>query len=89
MEAREILLTGRLGSDTLPAWVSHRARLLNLSGWLLRESTDSASIVVCGAPPMMEAMEVSCSLGPADVLVETIRSHPYALDHQPEGFSIR
>lgn len=89
MEAREILLTGRLSGDSLPAWVSHRARLLNLAGWLSRQGSQRASIVVVGASAMLEAMEVSCSLGPADVMVETIRSQPYQLDQQPEGFSIR
>ena len=89
MEAREILLTGRLDGDSLAAWISHRAHLLNLSGWLCRDSAQSASIVVVGASAMLEAMEVSCSLGPADVMVETISSQPYRLDQQPEGFSVR
>ena len=89
MEVREIRLRGRLGSDSLPAWISHRAGLLNLSGWLDRADAENACIVVAGAGPMIEAMEVSCSLGPADVMVETISSQPVALNPIPHGFSVR
>lgn len=89
VEAREIRLEGRLNSATLPAWISHRAHLLNLSGWLTQTAADRAAIVVVGEPPMIEAMEVSCSLGPADVMVESISSRQVRLDQQPQGFRIK
>ena len=89
MEVREIRLEGRLGSDSLPVWVRHRAGLLNLSGWLDRADAEHARIVVAGPGPMIEAMEVSCSLGPADVMVEQISSSPLWLDDIPQGFSIQ
>ena len=89
MQATEIRMTGALGSDSLAPWIPHHARKLNLQGWLEQTSSRAARIVVSGEPSMIEAMAVSCSLGPADVLVQDISTHALTLDRAVQGFVTR
>ncbi len=89
MQATEIRMTGALGSDSLAPWIEHRARKLNLQGWLEQSSGHTARIVVTGEPSMIEAMAVSCSLGPADVLVQDISTYALTLDRAVQGFITR
>ena len=45
VQATEIRMTGALGSDSLAPWIEHRARKLNLQGWLEQSSAHTARIV--------------------------------------------
>lgn len=88
-EATEFSLEGALAADGFVDWICHRARLLDLKGWVLRLDAGRVRIVVCGPAPLVDAMEAACSLGPADVLVDRIESRSCRLDGQPNGFQAR
>lgn len=87
--ATELVLRGELAADDLTDWVCHRARLLDLAGWLTRPGPTEARIVVTGPGPLIDAMEVACLLGPSDVWVETVDTRQIPLDEAPNGFALR
>lgn len=92
MQGRLFRLEGDLAAPGLAAWVSHRAALLNLAGWFSQASPERADILVVGPEPLLEAMEISCSLGPADVLVRSLTvqdSDVAEAEAAPQGFLIR
>ena len=84
----ELRLRGALSSDSLDAWIAHRARLLDLRGWIEGRSAEAANVIVAGPKEMIEAMEVCCSLGPADVLIDGVTRHDRALAAMPVGFTV-
>lgn len=86
MRATEFRLTGQLGSSGFADWVCHRARVLDLNGWVKPDGSEAMTIVVSGPEPLVDAMEMACSLGPMDVWVERIDRHARALDSLPNGF---
>lgn len=53
-------------------WILHRGRVLNLSGWVERISDTRIDMALKGPADLVDAMEVACSLGPADVIVDRI-----------------
>lgn len=44
------------------------------------------TIVVAGPPALVDAMEMACSLGPIDVLVERIERSAHPMDRSPGSF---
>ena len=76
MQGRFLRLEGNLAAPGLAGWVSHRAGLLNLAGWFSQASPGRADILVVGPEPLLDAMEISCSLGPADVFVHSVTARP-------------
>lgn len=89
MTATELRLTGALGAPGFPDWICHRARLLDLAGWVAQKDETELTIVVVGPEPLIDAMEMACSLGPVDVLVERVEVFPVAVAETPNGFSQR
>ncbi|MEM1075938.1 MAG: acylphosphatase [Pseudomonadota bacterium] len=89
MNATEFRLTGQVSAPGFADWICHRAKLLNLKGWVSRFDVDAVMIVVCGPLPLIDAMEMACSLGPIDVFVERIDAFEIHLDEAPNGFHLR
>lgn len=86
MRATEFQLTGQLAARGFVDWVCHRARLLDLNGWVRPDGAEAMTIVVTGPEVLVDAMEMACSLGPMDVWVERIDRHVRELEHLPNGF---
>lgn len=86
MRATEFQLSGQLASRGFADWVCHRARLLDLNGWVKPDGPEAMTIVVTGPEPLVDAMEMACSLGPMDVWVERIESRVRILETLPNGF---
>lgn len=89
MRVTELHLEGDLGAATFADWICHRARLLDLSGWVETREDGAVSIVVSGPEALIDAMEMACSLGPRDVLVDRIERLSLKLDATPNGFHRR
>lgn len=87
MKATEIRLSGQLASGEFVPWIDHRARLLDLKGWVRREGPNAVTIVVAGPQPLVDAMEMACSLGPVSVDVKRIETSARDLDAPPESFA--
>lgn len=86
MTAAKIWLGGAFDPETFVAWICHRARLLNLTGSVDVKGTADVHILVQGPQPLIDAMEMACSLGPMDANVERIEVHAVAIDHRLNGF---
>lgn len=81
-----LVMGGDLASQSLLPWICHRARLLSLKGSVRRDSDTAVSLWLSGPEPLIDAMEVACLLGPADVLVEDMSRSLYQFDTAPNGF---
>ncbi len=83
----EMHIAGQVASETFADWICHRARLLDLTGWVT--IVDEAEIVahVTGDAVLVDAMEVACSLGPADVFVDRIDCRPLETAQGHNGFT--
>ncbi|MFK7867847.1 MAG: acylphosphatase [Roseobacter sp.] len=83
-----ILLSGSLASDTALPWIEHRARLLDLRGWVRRDSAHQITIALSGPLALIDAMEVACSLGPGDVLVDAVSRETCKINRDHKGFHV-
>lgn len=81
-----LTLTGSLAAASLLPWIQHRAERLDLVGWVRQDTADQVTIEVHGPAPLVDAMEIACSLGPADALVDSIARHDMPLQSEPNGF---
>ena len=81
-------VTGDLSAPAFLDWIAHRAGVLDLSGWA-RPTTDGAiDLRLTGAPALLDAMEVACSLGPAACLVDAVERGPAPPDDSLRAFRI-
>lgn len=87
MQTLALTLRGDLRSDTVIPWIVHRGQLLNLAGWVWRADPGQIELALWGPQDLLDAMEAACSLGPMDVLVETIERAPHAFKPAPNTFS--
>jgi len=67
-----ILFTGDFAPDAFGAFVQHRAARLDLAATLLDSAADRIRVAVSGAPEMIDAFEMACSLGPLSCLVRDV-----------------
>ena len=64
--------TGAFHPESFIAFVSHRARRLDIAVTLLGCSPTRITVGVRGQPDLLDAFEMACSLGPADALVHDV-----------------
>ena len=88
MTAKKLTFTGDVSAPDYPDWIVHRARRLGLRGWVRAEAGDRVEVLVAGAPDLIDAMEVGCSLGPMSVLVDRVISEDASDMPVPNGFAI-
>lgn len=79
-------MRGELAGAGFADWICHRARLLDLRGWVRSEGPEAVTIMVTGPEALVDAMEMACSLGPINVWVDRIERHARSLDSVPNGF---
>lgn len=82
-----LTLLGRFDNGSFPDWICHRAGLLNLSGWVKAQGDARVDVLVSGDADLVEAFEVACSLGPADIMVDRIDRKPGNLAQVEPGFA--
>ena len=88
MISRALIIRGDLQSAQVLPWIEHRARLLDLKGWVARRNAQALEVALWGPEPLIDALEVACLLGPADVQVDTIQARSHQFDATPNGFAI-
>ena len=64
-------ITGRIDPATYLPFVLNRARWLDINGWASAEQ-GTATVVAAGPEALVGALEMACTLGPWDALVEEI-----------------
>jgi len=88
MTAQKLIFTGDVSAPDYPDWIVHRARRLGLRGWVRAETGDRVEVLVAGAPDLIDAMEVGCSLGPMSVLVDRVLREDAPDVTVPNGFAV-
>ncbi|MEM1046545.1 MAG: acylphosphatase [Pseudomonadota bacterium] len=89
MQTERLVFTGSVDAPDYLDWIAHRATRLGLRGWVIRPEPSRVEVVVHGAPDLIDAMEIGCSLGPITVLVDAIEREPADDLLLPNGFAIR
>ncbi len=81
-------ISGRMNPVTYLAFVAERADWLALKGWAAANDTGSVTLVAAGPEALVGALEMACTLGPLDAMIESVQ---VANDDSavPEGFEIR
>ncbi|MEM6372112.1 MAG: acylphosphatase [Pseudomonadota bacterium] len=86
MTAAEIRLMGAFNPSSFKSWICARARLLDLNGSVTSHGTQTISILVQGPQALIDAMEMACSLGPMDAMVDRVEVTPNAFNGQLKTF---
>ncbi len=81
-------IAGRLEPASYLEFVADRAAWLGLSGWALAHDQESVTVLAAGPEALVGALEMACTLGPSDALVDTITATDSA-EPSPNGFAIR
>ena len=71
-----ILFSGSFVAADFAAFVAHRAARLDLHATILDSAADRVRVAVCGAPELVDAFELACSLGPLSCLVRDVTRGP-------------
>ena len=82
----QITLVGQFDYPLFRAWIRHRAGVLNLTGGLRLAADTRIEIAVWGAPVLIDALEVACSLGPRQAQVDRVETEPGPNASLPPGF---
>ena len=81
-----LTLKGQLSAESAIPWFLHRGRLLNLVGWMNRLDAHTITMVLWGEPDLLDAMEVACSLGPGEVMVDDLVRAKHDFENTPTTF---
>ncbi len=65
-------IRGEVGAPSFPGWIDRHARRLGLTAELGATAPGRIELTVGGPPDLVDAMELGCSLGPIEVMVDSI-----------------
>ena len=88
MTHASLLIYGHFPGDSFPKWIVQRAQLLSLSGWVRSRGPNLIETHVSGHQVLVDAFEAACSLGPMDVIVDSIDVQPLEHSQFDPGFRI-
>ncbi len=88
MSAAQICLGGLFEPESFVGWICHRARLLDLTGSVRAQGKTDMYIHVQGPQPLIDAMEMACSLGPINANVQRIEVHEISPNPRLKGFEV-
>ncbi|WP_176556139.1 acylphosphatase [Rubellimicrobium rubrum] len=66
-------ISGKVDSQKFPGWIEHYAGRLGLQGRVSAVRPGEVEVIVSGPPDLLDALEIGCSLGPIEVLVDHVR----------------
>jgi acylphosphatase len=66
------VIEGQMGVPDYLAFVAERARWFGVSGWAEASADGRVTLVAAGPEAMVGALEMACTLGPLNALVERI-----------------
>jgi len=82
------VIRGRMDLPGYLAFVVGRARWLGLDGWVRANDDATVSLAVAGPEALVGALEMACTLGPLDALIDEVRPTG-AVPAPAPGFAIR
>ncbi|HEY9011061.1 MAG TPA: acylphosphatase [Devosia sp.] len=81
-------ISGRMDVPSYLDFVVERAQWLGLDGWVAANDDKTVSVAVAGPEALVGALEMACTLGPLDALIDEVR--PMDDPGQvPTGFAVR
>ena len=80
MATKQIKIIGRFDNIAFCDWIFHRSAVLGLDISSLTHGQRSIIFSASGHSVLLDAMEIACSLGPSEAMVEQI----YATDSELE-----
>jgi acylphosphatase len=80
-------ISGRMNVPNFLDFVVERANWLGISGWVAANDDHTVTLVAAGPEALVGALEMACTLGPLDALIDDVRAvgEPASV---PPGFSI-
>ncbi len=66
-------VTGDIAAPSFVPWIARHAGRLGLRNCAIARKGPHLSIKATGAPEMLEALALACTLGPAEVMVDDVR----------------
>lgn len=70
--SRRYAISGRMEVASYLEFVAERARWLDIRGWVSADGAQAVTLVAAGPEALVGALEMACTLGPLDALVETM-----------------
>jgi acylphosphatase len=80
-------ISGRMRVPSYLAFVAERATWLGLAGWAQAAGRDAVTVVAAGPEALVGALEMACTLGPLDALIDRIDARAEPLPVAP-GFRV-
>lgn len=67
------LISGEVNSQNFPHWIDRYTQRLGLRGGVSAVRQGEVEVIASGPLDLLDALELGCSLGPIDVLVDHVR----------------
>ena len=77
---RQVTIRGRVQGVGYRAWVEHRARALDLEGWVRNVRDGSVEALFAGPAEIVAAMVERCGRGPSSARVDAVTEHDASAD---------
>ena len=77
---RQVTIRGRVQGVGYRAWVEHRARVLDLGGWVRNLRDGSLEALFAGPAEAVSGMVEQCRRGPSSARVDAITEHDAGAD---------
>ena len=81
MVTKQIKITGSFDDIAFCDWIMHRSNVLGLDISSLIYGQRSITFYASGHSVLMDAMEIACSLGPSEAMVEQIHTNDLGPDY--------
>ena len=81
MVTKQIKITGSFDDIAFRDWIMHRSVVLGLNISSLIHGQSSISFSASGHSVLLDAMEIACSLGPSEAMIEQIQTNDLELNH--------
>ena len=77
---RQVTIRGRVQGVGYRAWVEHRARALDLEGWVRNVRDGSVEALFAGPAEIVAGMVERCRRGPSSARVDEVSEHDAGAD---------
>ena len=81
MLTKQIKITGSFDDIAFRDWIIHRSAVLGLDIYSLIHGQSSITFSASGHSVLLDAMEIACSLGPSEAMVEQIDTNDLGTDY--------
>ena len=81
MVTKQIKINGSFDDIAFRDWIMHRSAVLGLDISSLIHGQSSITFSASGHSVLIDAMEIACSLGPLEAIVEQIHTSDLELNH--------